>query len=84
MFLKLKINANERIAQSNEDNVYEDVLVNMDQVLTVSPQKGAAGKTKLRFRDGHTLICGQSADFILASIDGTLDSGYRAPEPKDA
>lgn len=82
MFLKLKVNTTERIGV--DDEAMTDCLVNMDQVQTISPHSGGGGKCKLRFEDGHSLLCGNSIDFIKASVDGTLESGYKAPEPKDA
>jgi hypothetical protein len=82
MFLKLNINPDERIGDGHPE--FTEMLVNMDQVLTVSPHTGSAGKSKLRFQAGHTLLCGHSVDFILASVNDTLETGYKAPDPKDA
>jgi len=61
---------------------YKPVLVNFDHVKKVTPGD-TNGMSKIIFVGDETLRVSQSLTFIQGTLDGTLNTGYTAPDPKD-
>lgn len=80
MWITLNVNLSGSIGESS----YKPVLVNMDQVKTVSDKDGDAGEgvSKLTFITGETKMVRESRTKIAAILAGNLDTGYVAPDPK--
>jgi hypothetical protein len=81
MLIKLNVNLNERVAGEES---FTPALVNVDAAFTIIPHTNSGGKAKIRFPDGHSILVRESVEYILAAYTGRLDTGYKAPTPKEA
>ena len=77
MWIRLDANLG---AMGRED--LKSVLVNFDHVKKCTGAE--KGMTKITFVGDETLLVKQSLTLIESTLDGTLNTGYTAPEPKDA
>ena len=81
MYLRLTLNP----AGLNEPKGVDKVecLVNMDTVVTVSPDPNNDEHSKIKCLDGTTYRVMHTVTKIEAMLEGNLTKGYVAPEPKD-
>jgi hypothetical protein len=78
VFLKLNINL------EGTQNGYKEAMINLDHVKHIAVTDSGEVKTKLTFVDGRVHLVRESLAYIEAKIGGTLEQGYKAPEPKEA